>query len=189
MFFLREFFLAVTRRWFPPALTYFSVYQLPLKGNDSIVFNEYAFFKNNNPYRYSFSPDSVVIIGQPYVELKIIAQQSYAAMLNKILEENTGKNLHYLPHPLETLYSSLLPSDVRIIQSQYPVEMLLLGSDVITITGFNSSALYNAAKMKLCRQIISYAFRPEHYIAEQNTEANDRLIRTFREAGIEIRCE
>jgi len=185
--FVRDFYLAITRKWIPPQITYFSVYDLPLSGDDNIELNEYGCFKNNNPYKYSFESGAVVIIGQPYVELNIIKQRGYEEILEKIFTDYAGKKFYYFPHPMETIYTSLIPSGINIIRSQYPVELLLLGAKIDAIVGFNSSVLYNAAKMKLCDDISSYMFNDEHYINAESIESNKTLAAMFGEARINIR--
>ena len=64
-----------------------------------------------------------------------------------------------------------------------PVELLLLGAKIDAIVGFNSSVLYNAAKMKLCDDISSYMFNDEHYINAESIESNKTLAAMFGEAG------
>jgi len=184
--FFRDFYLAITKRWLPPSLCFFSVYDFPILKRDSVMVNPYLFFKTRNIYRYDFNSDAVVIIGQPYVELKMITEDSYKKTVNLILNSHSNKPCYYVPHPMELLYLSWLPDDVKIVRTQYPIELLLLGAKISALTGFNSSVLFNAAKMGLCDIIQSYVIKQEDYICEYNKVAVDRLYSSFKEVGIEV---
>jgi len=105
--------------------------------------------------------------------------------MNEIVKDNPG-NIFYVPHPMEYLYQNKLPAEITIIASQYPIELLLIGSGIKTIAGFNSSVLYNAAVMELCNDIRSYMFSQPDYIQGYNSEANSRLCQAFVLAGIKI---
>ena len=60
----RDFYYGFTKKWIPPHLIYFSIYDLNISERDSLERNEYIFLKANNEYKYNFDDNAVILIGQ-----------------------------------------------------------------------------------------------------------------------------
>lgn len=184
--FIRDFCLSIVRRWLVPNLNYFTIYSLPYLKRDTIVLNDYSYLKSNNPYHYDFKQNAIVLIGQPFIELKFVEAQTYISILNKIFTLYQGRPIYYVPHPIESLYPKYIPREIEFITTTLPIEILLLGSNVSTLIGFNSSVLFNSAKMNICRDIQCYKIHYDEYLCNVNIEDLDYLYRTFVEAKITL---
>lgn len=184
-FFLKDFCRSIMRKWMVPHLHFFTTYTFPLLERDTSIPNHYLHLKNNNPYHYVFKPDAVVLIGQPFIELKMVEEQTYSDALSKIYSLYKDRPVYYMPHPLETLYPKFIQKDTEIIKTPYPVELLLLGSNLSTLVGFNSSVLFNAAWMNICDEILSYQI-PEDQLLHNDVKANALVYKAFSNAGIKF---
>lgn len=179
-------YLAITRKWIYPALTYFSIYQLSLFKQDILICNEYNYFKQNKIQQILLKEHAIVIVGQPMSELKIITSSTYQQIIQNILAKYKEYTVYYAPHPIETEYKQWLPGTTIILNTQYPLELLLIANHIDTIFGFYSTVLLNCASMKLCKNIFSISLDKEEYINEENSNQMEVFNKTLKEYGIKI---
>ena len=179
-------YLAITRKWIYPALTYFSIYQLSLFKQDILICNEYNYFKQNKIQQILLKEHAIVIVGQPMSELKIITSSTYQQIIQNILAKYKEYTVYYAPHPIETEYKQWLPGTTIILNTQYPLELLLIANHIDTIFGFYSTVLLNCASMKLCKNIFSISLDREEYINEENSNQMEVFNKTLKEYGIKI---
>jgi hypothetical protein len=177
---------AIKRQWHPPILHFFSLYDIPVENKDILIKNTLAYWKNNNPYKHKFNPNAIVIVGQPLAELKIISLEAYKKYISKMISEGGTNAIYYFPHPMETYYKDWLPSEILTVNSIFPTELLLIGAHIKSITGFNSTVLYNAVILGLCNEIKSYWCNLSDYLIKPDSETTGRIIKSFEEANIEV---
>jgi hypothetical protein len=175
---------SIKRKWHPPVLHFFSAHDLPVKGKDTLIKNTMSYWRKNNPYSYSCPMNAIAFIGQPLVELNIISLHTYKNYISKILHDVGNFHIYYFPHPMETRYTELLPEHVKIVNSLMPTELLLMGTDIKGIVGFNSTVLYNAAVLNICSNITSYWINPSDYLQIADMEVVNNLIRAFEKRSI-----
>jgi len=182
---IRDFYLSITKRWYPPVLHYFSAYTLVVGENDKLIVNSYSYWKSNNIYKYNFKENAALIIGQPLFELKLAKESEIENYINHIVSDWRDYNCYYATHPLETVYKKFLPAYFSVIKTPYPTELLLFGAPVKVIAGFNSSLLLNMAKMGTEAQIVSYTINLKDDLSVVDC-ARQRIEKSFKDAGIKI---
>lgn len=179
-------YLAITRKWIYPALTYFSIYQLSLLKQDVFIRNEYIYFKHNKIQQILLKEPAIVIAGQPMSELKITTSNTYQQIIQKIIAKYKQSNIYYAPHPIETEYKQWLPSNVHPLQTQYPLEIILLVNQVDTLIGFYSTVLSNSAIMRTCQEIYSISLKTSEYLSPPEPNMMNRINDQFEQVGVQI---
>jgi len=167
---LSGFIQAINRTWAYPSLTYFSVFQLSLLPQDKLIHNDYAFFKANQIQNNQLKKKAVVMVGNPLCEHKRIPLVQYQNIINSVIAKYNAPPIYYAPHPMETEYVKWMPKHIILLQTHYPLELVVLVNCVDTLIGFGSTALYNCAVMKICDNIISIS------LDEQNDEEKAEVM-------------
>lgn len=170
----------------PLQLHFFSAFDLQVKGKDVYIKNTMSYWKENNPYAYKFHENAVVFIGHPLVDSNFVTEESYKNYLTKMFHDAAHHKIYYFPHPIETRYNEFLPDGIEIVKTPLPAELLLLGSNIKSIIGFDSTVLYNAAALNICHDITSYWINSSDYLRTPNMEARNNLKKTFEEINIKI---
>lgn len=180
------YFLAITRKWSYPAVTYFTIYQLPLLPQDSLVNNDYHFFKTHKFQISPLSDNAVVIVGQPLVELEITTAETYHSIISRIVSAYSDHTIYYAPHPIENSLDQLSLYNIQILRTQYPLELVLMTNNIFAIIGFSSTALLNSAYLKLCQNIFSIDLNDEDYFRLLDKEKMKELNQQMMQHGIRI---
>lgn len=170
---LSGFIQAINRTWAYPSLTYFSVFQLSLLPQDKLIHNDYVFFRANQIQTSQLKKNAVVVVGNPLCEHNIIPLAQCQKIINTVIAKYDAHPIYYAPHPMETEYVKWMPKHVTLLQTHYPLELVILANHADTLIGFASTALFNCAAMKICDNIISIS------LDEQNNEGNAEVIRAW----------
>ena len=143
----------------PPHVVFFTIYELKkMESCDSYVKNALSMVRsiklNNN---IEIKDNSVIIIGQPFVELKLLEHSQYYDTLNRIKKRfQSCRNLYYFPHPNENKKNLQSYSNFEIVYNKYPFELTVLGlPKTCTVIGFSSTALLST---KYLREDISVKY-------------------------------
>lgn len=162
--------LAIIRKWIYPALTYFSIHKPSLLPQDSLIKNNYTFFKGHKISNISLDDNAVIIVGQPMYELHITTLEKYQKIIYHIVNKYANKHIYYAPHPIETEFHKWMSNQVSLIQTHYPLELVLMVNKVDFLIGFDSNVLINAASLKLCENIISIPIRDSSCRPDEKTK-------------------
>ncbi len=175
--------LAIIRKWIYPALTYFSIHKPSLLPQDILIENNYTFFKRHKISNISLADNAVVIVGQPMFELQITTLEKYQKIIYHIANKHTNKHTYYAPHPIETEFYKWMPNQVTILQTHYPLELVLMVNKIDCLIGFDSNVLINAASLKLCENIISIPIRDSCSKPDEETKITNY---EYHQLGIHI---
>lgn len=183
---LHGFFLAISRKWIYPALTYFSIYPLPLLEHDILIKNQYDFLRNHPLDLIKLEKNSIVIVGQPCAELKITTLEVYKRIVLQFISQHPDCQIYYAPHPIETDCYQWMPDQVTLLKTKYPLELLIISNTVKTLIGFNSTVLFNCAVMGICQEIYSVSLDKTDYLTLPDPDTINRLYHQLREFGVII---
>lgn len=175
---LRGYIQAITKQWQYPSLTFFSIFQLPLLPQDNLIYNSHDFFKTNKIPGITLDNNAIVIVGQPLYELNFTTLETYQEIIFLIIKNYSCNPIYYAPHPIETEYKNWMPKQISLLQTHYPLELVLINNDVDYLIGFSSTVLFNCASMKLCKNIISVSLEEkDDKTNEKNQDLNKELLR------------
>ncbi|XEG71207.1 polysialyltransferase family glycosyltransferase [Pseudomonas sp. abacavir_1] len=93
------------------------------------------------------SSNAIILFTSPFVELGILSKQQYRVLLaevNNYVRQN-NRSLVIKPHPLERSIRDIAPTEVEIIDSKVPAEVLIKKLEPQNVAGFNSGALITAS--------------------------------------------
>ncbi|OFX37855.1 MAG: hypothetical protein A2X08_06070 [Bacteroidetes bacterium GWA2_32_17] len=167
-----------------PNITFFSIYNIKVPVNDTLLLNKFDFLKSDQKFEIS---DNVYIIGQPVVEVGIIDINSYLNYLRKITDNYNSNTVFYIPHRRENENNlNRINKLCTIKQFNVPVELALTNEKMLPkrIIGFTSSALLNLKKIFNHLVIVESYFLPP--IINKSLSVMDDLIFLFQENGIII---
>lgn len=173
------YFLAITRKWIYPALTYFSIYSLSLLKQDKLIKNKYHYFRQNRIPQILLEKNSVIIVGQPLYELHITTLSTYQQIIQNIIAKYEHCPIYYAPHPIETAYNQWIPRQVQLLNTQYPLELVLIANQPNAVIGFNSTVLFNYAALDQ-KNIYSVLLSEKEYITPPSP---DQIIYTKSKLG------
>jgi hypothetical protein len=150
-----------------PKVTFFTTYDLRLAEGDSLIRNEYTYFRGRAAMNEA--GDEVFFVGQPMVEDGLVAMERLVASLREVKAHFRDERFVYLPHKREQ------PDKVRALQEALGVEvrrfdvplefqMSVRGTRPKVLASFFSSALENSRVIfgSLMR-IKSFRMRPEDF--------------------------
>ena len=183
---LYGYYQAITRKWLYPSLTYFSIFQPVLLPQDSLIPNRHVFFKSNKISNIQLSDNAIVIVGQPFYELHITSLDVYQEIICHIVNHHSGKTVYYAPHPIETEYTKWLPQWVCIINSSYPLELILINNHIDTLIGFSSTVLFNYAAMEPQKNTYSISLTKEEYLNPPTQDQITLFNQKLQQFGIHI---
>lgn len=183
---LTGYFKAITKNWIYPSLTYFSIYELSLLPQDNLIKNDFSFFRKNKISSIKLEQNAIIIVGQPFVELQIISKETYEKIILQITRMHIGCNIYYAPHPIETQFYNWLPQNIKILKSQYPLELVLISNSISEIIGFNSSVLFNSTFLNICDKIFSILLDESYLLDSRLKGKNAEIYAHFKKVGVNV---
>ena len=84
----------------PPALTFFSIYDLPLRPPDTLVRNELGFLRD----AFQYDPNGpVFFVGSCLPDVEVIPFETFFALMRGVRRWLGDREIHYFPHRREIL--------------------------------------------------------------------------------------
>lgn len=152
-------FVYMNNMLFPKNIIFFSQYKLIIHKYDSLI--SYKLKQKDNSI--DFDENKVIILGSSLVEVKLITEEYYIFLLNKIISLENKKHIIYYPHRKESSYKLKIIDKLvdEIIVNKIPFEYFYdkqkrLPNKIISLA---SPILKNiSSKYKFFPELILYKF-------------------------------
>lgn len=140
------------------AIVFFSCYNLQFFTDDKLIANNWRYFSNNYQHTeksYDFQIYDKIIVGQPFIQLKILSENNYRSVISRIVGNTDVSKVLYVSHPAENEYPfSCL--GINIIKIPFPIEcMVKLIKPSSEVFGVASSALINIKLLNPTMKVVA----------------------------------
>jgi hypothetical protein len=174
----------------PQGVTFFSIYELPLRAPDCRTKNELSFLKTG--IRYDDS-GPVFFAGSIFADMGLVTQDTYIDWVAAVRRWFGGREMHYFPHRrtnLEVKRKALESLGVRIVQLDFPFELHLArsGAAPCAVAGLYTTIFDTLLAAGLCEPQRLMAFVvPEDIIIDPMERRMARTCyQSYQKAGMRV---
>ena len=135
---------------YPTIFSLFTIFDIEDQENLKIEKNTLSFIKSKLKSKKNIS--STILIGQPFVELKMIDEDQYVQVINKLISKFSDTEILYYPSRKENKNKlSIIKGldSIEIVDPKTNIETFLMNSNYLpaNIVGFTSTALITINKI------------------------------------------
>ena len=135
---------------YPTIFSLFTIFDIEDQENLKIEKNTLSFIKSKLKSKKNIS--STILIGQPFVELKMIDEDQYVQVINKLISKFSDTEILYYPSRKENKNKlSIIKGldSIEIVDPKTNIETFLMKSNYLpaNIVGFTSTALITINKI------------------------------------------
>lgn len=173
--------------YIPHNITFYTIYDVQYKFPDLVIFNAYNYLKENSISEVIIRPNSIIIIGQCFVEENILTKTTYQDYINFIINYNLDCPVYYFQHPGESENYVDFNGNVIVISAGIPIEMLLIKFlTSIKVFGFYSSALYSLKTIEPRLEVYSIKLDYCHLCNSLLAPQIENIYKSFEVKGIKL---
>lgn len=171
------------------AIHFFSYYNLQFFTDDKVIVNSLRYFSDNHQpteKSFEFQSYSKIIVGQPFVQLKILSEKNYISIVTRIVGNTDVSKVLYVSHPAENIYPFSCMG-IKIIKYPFPIECLvkLLNSST-EVYGISSSALINVKLLNPTIKVVACDISPLISKGSDFLETVQSVYTSYKENNIEL---
>lgn len=173
-------------------INFFTIFALKKTDNIGIIQNEMKNLKFNYDIEHFKNSQHIHILGQPFIESKILSQETYIKYFISSVKKYYYNNemIEYFPHRAENIDNAVTNlknkfENFSIIQNSIPLEKYFLENKIYPsiIIGFTSTALFTL-KILFPRAEIFYIEVPQEDIFPDKKESMSSIYKILKNSDI-----